>query len=202
MRCMSFARVLHYIKCSELIGLKRAAKQNNIGSSSKFDSWQWHRLAGVLLYMIHLFACLYCIVAQLESPAGSTTEGVSRSSPFAPNIETILEPGRVWRGYLQACYWAFVNVAGIGNSDSVPETSLEIIFTIFVHLLGATYYAIAAGSIFTLLEDQSKAYDKFGEDISRLTEFMDGCDIPKSSQRELILGVSSFATSSAFLSSC
>jgi hypothetical protein len=84
-----------------------------------------------------------------------------------------------WNAYLHAVYWAFVNVTGIGNQAASPETSLEIAFSLFVHLTGTAYYVWAVGTIFGILQERSRSFYKVEEGISSLTEFLNDCDVPK-----------------------
>jgi hypothetical protein len=93
---------------------------------------------------------------------------------------------KTWNSYLHAIYWAFVNVTGIGNQAASPETSLEIVFALFVHLAGTAYYIWAAGTIFGMLQERSRSFYKVEEGISSLTEFLDDCDVPKNEHDKFV----------------
>lgn len=41
--------------------------------------------------------------------------------------------------YILALHWAFVNLAGIGNVESMPVTILETITTLLIHVVGVTF---------------------------------------------------------------
>ena len=49
-------------------------------------------------------------------------------------------------------YWAWANLAGIGNVESVPEGTIGCIVSLAVHLVGANLYAMAMGNIVSMLE--------------------------------------------------
>ena len=109
-------------------------------------------------------------------------EATKNWSPFAQRMMPFLindANPNTWNAYLHAIYWAFVNVTGIGNQAASPETSLEIAFSLFVHLTGTAYYVWAVGTIFGILQQRSNSVYKVQSDISSLTEFLDDCDVPK-----------------------
>uniref|UniRef100_A0A7S2VCN9 Globin domain-containing protein n=1 Tax=Entomoneis paludosa TaxID=265537 RepID=A0A7S2VCN9_9STRA len=174
----TISRLMHFLKCAELMSLKRPDVD-----VEHFHYAQLIQLFVALVYMIHLFGCMYCMVTELESENARSGDG---EDAFSPSLPHILEKGHMFNGYLHAAYWAFVNVAGIGNYDSAPETSLQILFTMIVHSIGATFYAIAAGNIFAILEARAVQFSEVSEGVASLKEFMQQCNIPAPSQDKFL----------------
>jgi len=181
-RCISLIRVLHFVKCAELVALKR-----NILTKERYQTVQLSLLVASMLYIIHVCGCMYAVVTQLAFLGGGDSDGDGLlDSGFAVKMHPLLESGRTLHAYLHGLYWAFTNVTGIGHHGGSPETSLEFIFAITVHLAGAGYYILAAGNIMNLMQNRAETVYKVEEGISALTSFMDGCDIPKVAQDKFV----------------
>ncbi|KAL3921659.1 MAG: hypothetical protein SGILL_002633 [Bacillariaceae sp.] len=199
-RIAALSRVVHFVRSAELIALKESTLRRD-----QFQKLQVGKIVATLFYSLHLFGCLFSMVAQLEGlkylDPSFFTDGVDnfddggripdfdRWSPFAQRMMPFLVNDanpQTWNAYLHAIYWAFVNVTGIGNQAAAPETSLEIAFSLMVHLVGTAYYVWAVGTIFGMLQERSQSFYKVEEGISSLTEFLESCDIPKNDQDKFL----------------
>jgi hemoglobin-like flavoprotein len=176
MQCAGMARVVHFWHCAELMALKNGSMRRE-----QYQNVQIARLFVVMMYMVHFLGCMYCMIAQIDTG--------SHESAFAARLLPILQrhhgsSGGKWNAYLHAIYWAFVNMTGIGHyrDNDAPETSLEIIFSLVVHLMGVSFYVVAAGNLFGIVQNRTQSFYQVEEGLASLTEFMDDCNVPRASQ--------------------
>ncbi|KAL7537066.1 hypothetical protein ACHAWF_005650 [Thalassiosira exigua] len=90
--------------------------------------------------------------------------------------------------YLRCIHFAFTNLAGIGNHESVPRTALECAFTLAVNALGATLYAFTTGLLLSLIEPAAHRDEKFRESAAALTDFMTEVGITSDDQTQFMQG--------------
>lgn len=102
--------------------------------------------------------------------------------------------------------WAWVCLAGIGDTDSNPESSLECLTTLFVHICGATLYTITTGNVVAILEAITEKQNEAGNDLAErkytdsyvssnaLTDmiavghFLQECSVPQTNQKQIMQG--------------
>ena len=130
MRVLTVTRVLHFMQCAE----------NNAMLEQKLDTDRQIQLkiAKLLLrlaFITHFSACMWCAVARVELGFEATE---FTPSAFFPHGDVLFsQTTSVFNAYSRAVHWAFVNLSGIGDVDSTPETTLECWSTIVVHMIGA-----------------------------------------------------------------
>lgn len=179
-RVVTGVRVMHFLQCAENKALfdrkLDAAKQAQV---------RMIKLLFKLCFITHLSACLWCIVARFELGAEATE---LKSSSFFPDTTILLGSAGIANSYIRSVHWAFVNLAGIGNVDSTPETTLECFLTIGVHMCGAIFYAIVTGNVIKMLEDASERDNKIGADIAKLNSYMDSARVSTLSKERIMKG--------------
>jgi hemoglobin-like flavoprotein len=181
-RIAAIFRVLYFCRCAENGAiLQRATSQH----------WRTTVTVSYLLvtltYVTHVAACLWFIVARVELGYGTTT--IDEPSEFFPDSSLLLGQKTSWLVcYIRAVYWAWVNLAGNGNVESVPTQPLEICATLLVHFCGASLYAIVTGHVVSILEELTQKENRVGNDLAELREFMDECELPSSEQERIMHG--------------
>mmetsp|Transcript_10847 Transcript_10847/g.22711 ORF Transcript_10847/g.22711 Transcript_10847/m.22711 type:complete len:334 (+) Transcript_10847:661-1662(+) len=131
LRVTAVARVLHAAKCVENSMLLRQCSDQNFRTVIRIT-----KLAAILSYVTHVSGCLWFIIARIE--AGMSTEG-NFPTDFFPQSSLLNGHMGMINSYVLALHWAFVNLAGIGNVDSMPVTILETITTLLIHAVGVTF---------------------------------------------------------------
>ena len=179
-RIMTIVRVVHFMTCAENHTI---LVQHKIKSADTQNELQLAKLILRLVYITHVSACLWCTLARVELGVHATD--FQTSSFFAQNL---WQETSVWNAYSRAQHWAFVNLSGIGNVESIPTTSLECWFTMLVHLIGAIFYAVLTGVLINILEDSSKKDGKIGEEIVKLSSFMKTARVAKNSKERIMNG--------------
>jgi hypothetical protein len=114
-------------------------------------------------FVIHVSACLWCIIARIQLDPGDIDP---QPTPFFPDTRLYLGRSGVFNAYIHALHWSWVNLAGIGNIESVPETTLECLVTLFTHICGATLYTIITGNVVTILETMTERQMSMGNDLA------------------------------------
>jgi hemoglobin-like flavoprotein len=179
-RVATGVRVLHFIHCAE----NKALFDRKL-DASKQGQIRMAKLLSKLCFITHLSACLWCIVARFQLGADATEV---KSSLFFPDTDILLGSAGILNSYMRAVHWAFVNLAGIGNVDSQPETTLECFVTILTHICGAVFYAIVTGNVIKMLEEASERDNKIGTDIAKLTSYMDAARVSSLSKERIMKG--------------
>ena len=175
LRLFAIGRVVHSIRCVETIAWRRhmVHKQNTVSLV---------KLAALVCFLCHLFASLYCIIARIGLGEGTVQP---RATNFAPDLEVFLS-GEFVRAYLKAIHWFIVSMAGIGSVESKPESTLEILFTITTHLIGASLYAFMSACLYSLIQVNLKESNDSSSIVASLVEFMDNCDVPQKTQDRIV----------------
>ena len=180
-RVLCATRVWHFMQCAE----------NNALIEQRLDGARQVqirviRLLLVLAFIIHIAACTWCTVARLEL---GVTADEFQPSPFFPS-DKLLYGGesKVFRSYSRAVHWAFVNLSGIGDVDSSPETALECWTTLIIHVIGAVFYAIVTGNVIAILEEKTQHENKMGSDIIKLSSYLETARVSEFSKDRIMKG--------------
>jgi hypothetical protein len=151
-------RLLHFIQCAENNLMLRIRMEPD-----EREYLRVVKLICIMVAVIHVSACIWNIVARIEL-GPNTAEPMA--SGFFPNPRFLLGRSGIFNSYLHSIHWAWVNLAGIGDIDSSPETSLECLTTLFVHICGATLYTITTGNVVAILEVLSAQQISLGTDLA------------------------------------
>lgn len=119
LRIIAVARVSYFAHCAENTALLKNTSEVH-----------WRNVAAVsnllctLVYVIHVSACFWCIVARVELGPGVTE---ASSTEFFPDTGILMgQASGALTSYMTAVYWAWVQLAGSGNIDSSPTRPMEI----------------------------------------------------------------------------
>jgi hypothetical protein len=177
-RVFAALRVFYFARCAENTAILK---------QSKTDEWRRAALIShllfTLIYVMHVSACLWSLVARIEL-GSSATEPVA--SEFFPDTSILLGKAGIAKSYLISIYWAWVNLAGTGNIDSAPSQPLEILAILMVHMWGATLFAIATGHVVNILEQLTHKENQVGNDLAELRSFMDECEMTTAAQERIM----------------
>ena len=104
------------------------------------------KLLASFILVIHFITCAYWGIVRLEGPHSVTSSEAQYGS-----ADTLLQwlPDEVtWnsalgRRYMHSLHWAIMSLLG---GDTMPQTSLELLFTVSMLMLGITVFASIVGS--------------------------------------------------------
>jgi len=148
------------------------------------------RLLLGLAYTSHVAACLYVLVARVElGPEVYYGEHPETfASAFFPDYTILGEENNLLTNYLRCVHFAFTNLAGIGNHESIPYSALECTFTLAVNILGATFYAFTTGLLLSMIEPAAERANRFGDSAAALTDYMTELGMASEDQDRFIQG--------------
>ena len=79
--------------------------------------------------------------------------------------------------YLYSLYWAINTMILVGNGDILPQNGSEIVFSIFVVLIGVILFCYNLNKIGRIFHEMFKDKQKFNDKISKITCFMENKNI-------------------------
>ncbi len=107
--------------------------------------------------------------------------------PYHGLITTSAQVDVMINEYVKALYWSITTITTIGYGDITPDKSknIEMIFTMFVQLMGAGAYGYIIGNIANMLTNIDMAKARHQERVDRMNSFMKSKKIPKKLQEQV-----------------
>ncbi|MFH1321699.1 MAG: ion transporter [Bacteroidota bacterium] len=89
--------------------------------------------------------------------------------------------------YVRALYWCTATLTTIGYGDQTPDKSImvQVIYTIFVMIVGVAMYGYVIGNIASFLANLDLSRANFMEKLSRVNTFMKSKNFPDSIQKRV-----------------
>jgi voltage-gated potassium channel len=87
--------------------------------------------------------------------------------------------------YIKAFYWTITTLTTIGYGDITPDGNAQIIFVVFIELIGAAMYGLIIGNIANLIANIDVAKTQYKEKLEKINTFLKYRDIPFSLQKKI-----------------
>ncbi len=116
-----------------------------------------------ILYIAHIIACLFHTI-------GSLMIDLNQKSWLNVIEKTYLNDWKV--RYVYCIYWAVTTLITVGYGDITPQNPFEILFTIFVILIGCGTFAYGINSVGSILANMMKREQEFKKEVKVLNNFM------------------------------
>ena len=87
--------------------------------------------------------------------------------------------------YLNAFYWTITTLTTIGYGDITPSAKYQIIYTIFVEIIGAGLYGFIIGNIANLIANIDIARAQHRSKLEKINTFMQYRNIPHTLQKRV-----------------
>ena len=130
----------------------------NIRSSARITLW--FLIFGIFLFS-HWFTCMWLWI-----------------HGFEPNLSN---PDN----YVRALYWTITTLTSVGYGDIVPNGNAEMLFTIFLQLIGVGALAFLLGSVVGIFTKKNPAEQRFLENMEKLRALIHYHDISKDLQQRI-----------------
>ena len=87
--------------------------------------------------------------------------------------------------YIEAFYWTITTLTTIGYGDITPAGNIQIIYVVFIELLGAGMYGLVIGNIASLIANIDVAKTQYREKLDKINAFLKYRNIPNTLQRKI-----------------
>lgn len=87
--------------------------------------------------------------------------------------------------YIKALYWSVTTLATVGYGDITPKNDIEMMYAIFVMLLGMVMYGYVVGNIANLLANLDANRKRYYQQSEQISAFMNSRKIPHTLQRRI-----------------
>ncbi len=87
--------------------------------------------------------------------------------------------------YIEAFYWTITTLTTIEYGDITPAGNIQIIYVVFIELLGAGMYGLVIGNIANLITNIDVAKTQYREGLDKINAFLKYRNIPNVAQRKI-----------------
>lgn len=103
-------------------------------------------LIATVLFITHLIACIWCLIAICYSEQDNWTRRLINDNSQL-----------IWsRLYLKAIYWSLTTIVTLGYGDITPQNDLEVAFSLVVMLSGSAIFGYSINKIGVVLENLNR----------------------------------------------
>ena len=120
----------------------------------------WYVILGFFL-LSHWFACFWLWIHGFESSIS--------------NIDN----------YVRSLYWIITTLTSVGYGDIVPIGNVEMLFTIFLQLMGVGVLAFLVGTVVGIFTKKNPAEQRFLENIEKLRALIHYHEIPAELEKRI-----------------
>ena len=186
LKALKVFRLLRLTKMLRLARMKRVLK--------RFDEeypgiWPFSKLLSlilIILYVSHLFACLWYFSGSTNQTLDDGTELLGWVTSDGWNI-TEISNGVGWsRPYLDCYYYAVTTLTTVGYGDRGPTTDLEKVTAILTELAGGIIFGILAGTLSTMLMQSSAAEQRSETKMEELREFLTSKRVDRKLRKQIL----------------
>ena len=150
-------KLIKLIKCISNNNIVSNYISNELNEIPFFENWSF-LLSNILilLLVLHLTACMHIFVASTTFPNWIIQKEL-QTSPF---LEV----------YLGSVYFLITTVTSVGYGDIIGNSFTEIIFQIFLLMIGIIAYSWLISSLSNYVQENNKQNEAFNQKISLLNE--------------------------------
>ena len=87
--------------------------------------------------------------------------------------------------YITSLYWVVTTLTTVGYGDITPHTNSQMVFTMFVQILGVGFYGFIIGKVASILSKKDPSKAKYLENMGKLTALSRMRKLPKNLQKKL-----------------
>lgn len=130
------------------------------------------KLIFIVIFLAHVVGCIFFFLATIPEDGDTWITVVEKSGARVADLPPQSQ-------YLVSVYWAITTMSTVGYGDVVPQTSIEITYTIFVMMAGASIFAYVVGSLSSLIENMDARTGMHREKMEQVNDFLRERNIPK-----------------------
>jgi hypothetical protein len=174
----SFNRLLRLLRLFKLIRILRFSTHIQSLGSEVFNMHilRLNMLLSSLCFMWHYIGCAYWYIATgISDPCYESDffECVDHWSPWVGLAEDTCP-----KQYISAFFWALQVTVGIGR-DIIPRTTVEMVFTIVMIVIGVLMYSVVIGSVGSSLASLNQVEAAHTQKMDAINSYLSYQSIPK-----------------------
>jgi len=136
------------------------------------------KLIGWVLLVSHASCCIWLSIPILENEDSLMNSWMANSNHDYSNETDSTK-------YLVGIYWAMTSLTTVGYGDIVPSTNVERVFSMFMMILGVTFYAYSTATVSSVLHSVDLRETINREKMESLRAFMQGAGLPTTLMKTL-----------------
>ncbi|OQS04106.1 Voltage-gated Ion Channel (VIC) Superfamily, partial [Thraustotheca clavata] len=170
------------LKLARLLKLARMHKISRMVSKWEEEAFANQSLLSLLkilffvFFLAHIVACVWFYTATTNSYSWASVVGYLADD----------HAHKQYLQYLASLYWAIVTMATVGYGDIVPKTKQEVIFAMFVMVIGVVMFGFVIGNITALVDNLSASSRMHSQRMTSIKEYIIARDISKEIGKQLL----------------
>jgi CRP-like cAMP-binding protein len=182
---LSFVSVL---KCLKLFRIAKAVKILANVIHIKADYVQIFNVVKMILlicYSSHVIGCMFSGVARMSFAEESVDEELNWVNAKGFEINPPNCENSPMKEYIAAYYWAVMTLTTVGYGDVSAQNHYEMIFSSFVMVAGAIFYALVLGSVTNAIQELSSGDQALLTKLKTVDKFITRFNLNSSMSKRL-----------------
>jgi len=191
----TLAKLLRIARIARLIKLLRLARvvnlmtqwEDNSHHSMKHTTLKLLKFLSLVFIIAHVIACAWVGICNMyRSGYDRSFEnyyGYPEDCWMVRFQSTYATPNGT--RYLRALYWAFTTLTTVGFGDITPLMPLEIIFTIFVQIMGSSLFGYIIGNVASLMTRDDETVLMIKEKMRAVKHYIHYRDLPEELSKKI-----------------
>jgi hypothetical protein len=164
----SFVSVLKCVKLFRIVKVFKILAQLIHVTDEKVQIFNVCKMLLLIMYSSHLVGCFFSAVGRISGEpnwieaAGFSFEcNVAADASWLPKDE-----------YIAGYYWAVMTLTTVGYGDISAQNNYERLFSSFVMIVGAIFYALVLGSVTSAIQELSAGDPELKQRMKTVSKFI------------------------------
>ena len=186
-------KLLRLFRLMKLLRLARIARLFERYQDDLFEYLHFFailRLIVIMLYVGHLFGCIFHYFSVNEWRTGDELEQIEAGT-LSPWLKEYFDDahhasGDVWDRYIASMYWAFTTMTTVGYGDISSVTRSERIIACFGMLVGGFVFSAVIGTIGDVVARRDLSKKAHAQKMEAVAAFIHDNQLPQEYYKEML----------------